>query len=181
MTSFKHFFVTSLLVGCFIYSTANAADEPVAPCSYWQKVGSKAGLAFTNMTTGILEVPKSMAKTTNDSNVFYGLTGGLFKGFLNGIGRLTVGTLDLATLPIPTKPVVYPLHVWDDFNIDTSYNDIMRFDFCPPVVAEPVAVAPLVEPVAKPAPVAPRLPIDAASPQQINRQLDTLFKNRMQK
>lgn len=181
MTSFKHFFVTFLLAGCFIYPMAGQADNHAPSCSYMQKVGSKTGLAFANMTTGILEVPKSIAKTSNDSNIFFGLTGGLLKGFFNGVGRLSVGTFDLATAWLPTKPIANPLYVWDDYKMDTSYNDLLAFDNCEAVDVESDSME--VPAVASPAVVvAPRLPpVQAATPQQTNQKIDTIFRKQMMK
>lgn len=182
----KRFFVYFLLAGCVAYPVVSAADSANKCSSYAEKVVNKAGLAFLNLSTGLLEVPKSMVKTTNDSNVFYGITGGLFKGLVNTMGRMAVGTLDVMTLLIPTKPVVYPLHVWDNFDLDTSYGDIVRFDFCQPGAGAATASVPAsTEAAIKPAPLVvpavPAVPELKANQQQINPKLDTLFKHQMMK
>ncbi|MDD5275766.1 MAG: exosortase system-associated protein, TIGR04073 family [Methylovulum sp.] len=177
MNKYNRFFVTLLFTGLIgSYATISQAE-----CSYGQKIGEKALRTLTNMGTNILELPKNVINVTNESNIFYGLTGGGFKGLLNMVGRMSVGLADLISLPIPTKPVAYPLYIWDDFDIDTTYNGVFRLDTCPEV--EPVAETPVVQPVSAPV-VAPRAPIvDDATPynQQTNRQLDTLFKKRMMK
>lgn len=182
MNKYNRFFVTLLVTGLIGgYAPISQADLSQTHCSYGQKISEKALRTLTNMTTNILELPKNMINTTNDSNIFYGLTGGGFKGLLNMVGRMSVGVADLVSLPIPTKPVAYPLYIWDDFDIDTSYNDVFRLDTCPK--AEAVVAAPMVQPVIVPA-VAPSTPVIDRSNQynqQTNRKLDSLFKKQMMK
>lgn len=146
--------------------------------SYGDKVSNKALNAVSNITTGILEVPKNTINTTNDSNIFYGITGGLFKGLLNTWGRMSVGISDLLTVLIPTKPVAYPLNVWDDVKTDTTYGNIMELDL--PQKKQAVVIEAPSKPVAvaKPA-VAPRLPVVDGS--QTNKKIDTFFKKEMMK
>jgi putative exosortase-associated protein (TIGR04073 family) len=150
--------------------------------SYGGKVGNKALSAFANMTTSWLEIPKNMINTSNDSNVFYGIVGGLFKGVVVMAGRLGVGVADLVTFPLPTQPIAYPLYVWDDFDVDTTFGPAFRLDQSqeeePPVVQSPVA-----EPVVA-APVAPKpQPIDNSKQykQETNHKLDEMFKKEMKK
>ncbi len=96
--------------------------------SYGSKVGHKALSGFTNIITAVLEVPKNIINTTNQSNIAYGTVGGLAKGILNTAGRLSSGVADLITAPLPTKPIVQPSQIWDDFDVDTSYNKVFRLD-----------------------------------------------------
>lgn len=151
--------------------------------SYGSKVGNKALNSFANLTTGILEIPKNIINTTNKSNVFYGIAGGTFKGIFNMAGRLGVGIADLVTIPLPTKPVTYPLYVWDDFDVDTTFGPVFRLDQDPE--EEPIVQAPSPQPVvAAPAPVAPRPePIDNSKQynQETNQKLDAMFKKEMKK
>ncbi|WP_292433519.1 exosortase system-associated protein, TIGR04073 family [Methylobacter sp.] len=154
--------------------------------SYGSKVGHKALNAFANLTTSWLELPKNMINISNDSNPFYGIVGGVFKGVLNMAGRIAVGIGDLVTLPIPTQPVAYPLYIWDDFDADTSFGPAFRLDLSqeqeeePPVVQAPspklVVTAP---PVAAPKPE----PIDNSKQynQETNQKLDAMFKKEMKK
>lgn len=185
MISLIRFSIALLLAWFLAYvpmSVAETVSTATVPhCNYSSKINYKAESAANNLFTGFLEVPRSMINTTNDSNVFYGITGGLLKGSLNMVGRMLVGTFDLVTLPIPTKPVVTPTHVWDkdEFKRDTSYGDFMNFDYCPPV--EPTPVVPQPQPVAESVPVAPRLPEVEADPRQANRQIDAIFKQQMMK
>jgi putative exosortase-associated protein (TIGR04073 family) len=104
------------------------ADDPEQPRSYGEKVGLKTFNAFANLTTGWLEIPKNIINTTNQSNFFYGVSGGLLKGIVNTLGRVGVGVTDLITAPIPTKPIARPARVWDNFDVDTTYGDVFRLD-----------------------------------------------------
>ncbi len=77
-----------VLTGCLILNAHSAlADEP----SYGSQVGHKALNGFANITTAVLEIPKNIINTTNDSNIAWGFVGGLTKGILNTGGRIVVG------------------------------------------------------------------------------------------
>jgi putative exosortase-associated protein (TIGR04073 family) len=94
--------------------------------SYQRDVLDKAGNGFANLSTGLLEIPKNVINTSNDSNIVYGVVGGMLKGSVNMVGRMGVGLVDLVTAPIPTKPIVYPALIWDDFDADTQYGESFR-------------------------------------------------------
>ncbi len=94
--------------------------------SYGAEVGHKALNGFANITTSFLEIPKNIINTINDSNFAYGVAGGAGKGILNTLGRMMTGMTDLITAPIPTKPIVAPAYVWNDFDADTTYGEIFR-------------------------------------------------------
>ncbi len=119
----KYFF-RILLAGLFFSLPLSvlADDEE----SYGSQVGHKALNGFANMTTAILEIPKNIINTTNQSNIAYGAVGGLAKGILNTVGRITGGLADFITAPIPTKPFIRPSYVWDDFDKDTTYGEVFR-------------------------------------------------------
>lgn len=104
-------------------STAPHAEEHG---TYERGVLEKAGNGFANLTTGALEIPKNMINVTNESNLVYGVFGGMAKGMLNMAGRMGVGLVDLITAPIPTQPIVHPVLVWDDFDVDTQYGKVFR-------------------------------------------------------
>ncbi|WP_031437738.1 exosortase system-associated protein, TIGR04073 family [Methylobacter tundripaludum] len=151
--------------------------------SYGSKVGNKALNAFANLTTSVLEIPKNIINTTNKSNVFYGIVGGVFKGMVNMGGRIGVGIADLVTIPLPTRPIAQPLYIWDNFDVDTTYGPVFRLDQSE---EEPVVVqAPSPKPaVAAPAVVAPRPEaIDNSKQynQETNQKLDAIFKKEMKK
>jgi len=171
--------------------TTNAAmlDEiqSQAPCSYGQRINEKALRTVANLTFAPAEIPKNIINTTNDGNIFYGVVGGFLKGTINTIGRIGTGVVDLITLPIPTKPVAYPLYVWEDFEKDTSYGSMLRSDSCPykddMVIASPDPAA-----AAKKAPaggvIVPYRQVIDGGPtynNQTNRKLDGVFKQQMMK
>jgi len=107
------------------FSSVSIAEES----SYGEKIGQKTLRGLSNATLGILEVPKGIIKTTNDSNLLYGVTAGTFLGLINTLGRTGVGALDLITFPLPTKPVVQPVHPWQSYlTLPTSYDAIFDLD-----------------------------------------------------
>jgi putative exosortase-associated protein (TIGR04073 family) len=166
------------------YTPVIQADEMQQQTSYGEIVGNKALNAFANMSTGWLEVPKNIINTMNQSNFFYGVFGGFLKGLVNTLGRTGAGLADFLTIPIPTRPIVYPLYIWDDFDIDTSYGEVFRLDVTQKI-DQPVPQTPV---VTQPVPVAVATPPEAAVvdrsdlyTQDTNKKLDTLFKKEMQK
>ncbi len=164
-----------------IAETENNLQSQVQ-CSYGQKINEKALRTIANLNFSLLEIPKNIINTTNDSNIFFGLTGGLFKGVLNTVGRMGTSLVDLLTLPIPTKPIAYPLYSWDDYYQDTSYGDLFRSDNCP---SDTVFATPDVSKV-KPRPVVavpPRQELENTGNynDHTNRKLDTIFKREMMK
>jgi putative exosortase-associated protein (TIGR04073 family) len=115
---------------CFadMYETAENTtytDSTELP-SYGKVVGTKTLSGLTNLTLGWIEIPKNIINTTNESNIFFGIFGGGFKGLVNTAGRLGVGLADLLTFPLPTKPIANPIYVWDNFDVDTQYGDVFR-------------------------------------------------------
>jgi putative exosortase-associated protein (TIGR04073 family) len=152
--------------------------------SYGAKVGNKVLNAFANLSTGVLEIPKNIINTTNKSNVFYGVVGGLFKGLVHTAGRLAVGVADLVTIPLPTLPIARPAYIWEDFDVDTTYGPVFqleRVSEAEPVQVQAPAPAPI---VAAPAvTVVKPEPIDNTKQynQETNQKLDTMFKKEMMK
>jgi putative exosortase-associated protein (TIGR04073 family) len=144
--------------------------------SYGSEVGAKTLNGFANMLTGPLEIPKNIINTSNQGNVFYGIFGGGFKGIVHTAGRLAVGLTDLITFPLPTKPIAYPLYIWDDFDVDTIYGDVFRLQE-PQEITQPEV---LVEPPPQPAAVPP-VAYPPPSSQDTNKKLDMIFKKEMMK
>ena len=199
MRKFSRFFVSLLFLGLVAayapmtqaemqqQGYGNQASAPVNSTqhrSYGSKVGNKALNAFANLTTSVLEIPKNIINTTNKSNIIYGAVGGLFKGLVNTAGRIGVGVADLVTLPLPTKPIAYPVYIWDDFDVDTTYGPVFRLDESRKTESSAVQV-PSTEPVvAAPAVVTPKAAVVDRSEQygqETNRKLDTIFKKEMMK
>ncbi len=107
-------------------STATLADEHK---SYGERFGHKVVNGISNMALSVLEIPKNIINTTNQSNIFYGLTGGLAKGIINTVGRTAAGATDLVTSPLPTKQFVEPAYPWQDyFEKDTTYGKVFNMD-----------------------------------------------------
>ncbi|MEQ1638872.1 MAG: exosortase system-associated protein, TIGR04073 family [Methylococcales bacterium] len=105
-----------------------AADAPapahrtVKQKSYGAQVGEKSLNGITNIGTAWLEIPKNVVKTTKETNIIYGMIGGLGMGVFNTLGRLGTGVFDLVSAPIPTDPLVSPVRAWDDFDTKTAYG-----------------------------------------------------------
>ena len=113
-------FITALLGST---SIANA-QQPTE--NYGDTVARKVSSGFANLTLSVLEVPKNIIIVSNQTNVLFGLAGGLVLGGVDLLGRTGVGILDLVTAPLPTQPIVFPLYVWEDFNKSTAYGPIFR-------------------------------------------------------
>jgi putative exosortase-associated protein (TIGR04073 family) len=99
--------------------------------TYNDKIARKAVNGLINIPTAPLEIPKSMIKNTNaeGSNIFFGLVGGTIEGSLNAAFRAATGAIDLVTFLVPTKAIVQPQYVWDDFyETRTMYGDVFRLD-----------------------------------------------------
>ena len=151
--------------------------------SYGQKVGNKALNAFANLTTSPLEMPKNIINTMNQSNFFYGVFGGFIKGLVNTLGRTGCGIADFITLPLPTQPIAYPVYIWNDFDVDTTYGEVFRLDNTQKT-DQPVAEAPAVQPAPTPVSTPPKAAmIDRSNQynQETNRKLDMLLSKEMQK
>jgi putative exosortase-associated protein (TIGR04073 family) len=157
---------------------------------YRSQVGDKALNGTANIFTGVLELPKGIINQVNynysgnfnnaynnntDDNIVYGVIGGVISGALNATGRIMTGVTDLVTAPLPTKPIIQPRYVWDDFDQKNTYGQVFR-----------LVDNPKIEPYAAPAP----RPVAAISPvedqteqysQQTNQNLDTMFRKEMQK
>ncbi|MDF1582102.1 MAG: exosortase system-associated protein, TIGR04073 family [Methyloprofundus sp.] len=123
---FNKTILLALLASTFLsFSSLSIAEE-----SYGEKIGDKALRGLTNFSLSFLEIPKNMIIVTNDTNLIYGLTGGIGLGVLNTLGRLSIGTLDLITFPLPTKPIVQPIHPWNNYlEVNTAYGDLFATDF----------------------------------------------------
>jgi putative exosortase-associated protein (TIGR04073 family) len=148
MNTLHRFFVTGLLAGVSLIYTSTASAESMyyqpqdqqdsqqdqeqpQERSYGSKIGKKALNGVTNLHTAPLEIPKSIINNTNaeGSNIFFGFVGGVLEGTLNTAFRATIGAIDLATFLIPTKAIIQPQYVWDDFYATkTTYGDMFRLD-----------------------------------------------------
>lgn len=103
-------------------------ESVVAGESYGAKVGRKLGIGLANIVTCWLEIPRNTINTYNQTNFWFGVSGGVIKGLVNTGGRAFTGTLDVVTFYVPTKPVPQPALVWEDFDADTRYGEAFRLD-----------------------------------------------------
>ncbi|MEQ1545075.1 MAG: exosortase system-associated protein, TIGR04073 family [Methyloglobulus sp.] len=157
---------------------------------YRSQVGDKALNGVANIFTGPLELPKNIINQVNynysnsysnsfgenpDDNIVYGVIGGVISGALNATGRIMTGVTDLVTAPLPTKPIIQPRYVWDDFDKKNTYGQVFRLVDNPKI--EPY-VAPAPRPVAAISPVQDQT---EQYSQQTNQNLDTMFRKEMQK
>jgi putative exosortase-associated protein (TIGR04073 family) len=155
----------------------NEMRESMEGERYRRQVGEKALFGAANIVTSPLEIPKNIINLTNepDSNIFFGIFGGIIRGSLDVAGRVTNGVADLVTAPLPTKRVVEPRLVWDDFDRYDTYGPVFRLVDNPRI--EPYVAPP-------PRPIAVSAPIDDQTnrySQETNRNLDTMFQNEMRK
>ncbi len=111
-----------------VHANESVTNHNVKKRSYGQIVGRKAATGFANIGVSILEIPKNIINTSNESNILFGLTGGTLKGFINMFGRLSVGIIDTTTMLLPTKPIIDPGYPWQDFYTDTHYGPMFVFD-----------------------------------------------------
>lgn len=120
----------ALIIGVLMSSTypSFAADRTVPAVSrvnqksYGAQVGEKGLNGLTNIGTAWLEIPKNVVKTTQETNILYGMIGGLGAGVFNTLGRLSTGLFDLVSAPIPTDPLVNPVRAWEKFDTSTTYG-----------------------------------------------------------
>ncbi|HUL11180.1 MAG TPA: exosortase system-associated protein, TIGR04073 family [Methylococcaceae bacterium] len=98
------------------------SQSEAASGDYGTEVGMKFGSALSNLALGWLEIPKTVLATTNQVNLGLGLSGGVVKGILHGIGRTLTGAVDMLTFPLPTQPIAEPQFVWQNFDEETHYN-----------------------------------------------------------
>jgi len=118
------FLFVLLISGLLSLSSAVQAQQPIE--SYGDSVNRKLSSGLANLTLSVLEVPKNIIIVSNQTNVLFGLAGGIVLGGVDLLGRTGVGILDLVTAPLATQPIVFPLYVWDDFNKSTVYGPIFR-------------------------------------------------------
>ena len=111
-----------MLVGALLAMTPYAANAS----SYPAKMGVKLGNGVVNAVTGLGEIPKNIMIGNKSDGPAYAATAGVMTGFLHTLGRTFCGATDLVTFMIPTKPIVRPNFIWQDFNKETSYSSIWK-------------------------------------------------------
>jgi len=122
--TYKNTLFISILASLLIFSPISYAEK-----SYGEKIAEKTTRGLSNLSLSLIEVPKGIIKTSNDTNAIYGFTGGLFLGMINTLGRSGVGALELITFPLATKPIVQPVHPWQEYlTLHTSYHNLFDLD-----------------------------------------------------
>jgi putative exosortase-associated protein (TIGR04073 family) len=119
--------IAALLV-CLATGSASVchAEERYGSRSYTGTVGEKFGIGFSNAATGWVEIPKTMYVSSLQEGLASGLTLGFFKGIVNTLGRTFMGVADMTTFMIPTKPMITPPVIWQDFDQGTSYSSTWK-------------------------------------------------------
>ncbi len=89
--------------------------------SYPAIIAGKLGIGLINTVTGIIEIPKSMMVESAKEGIGMGMTLGFVQGMTNMMGRTLVGMVDVVSFPIPTKPMITPPVIFQDFGQETTY------------------------------------------------------------
>jgi len=99
----------------------------VAASSYPARMGAKLGNGIANAITGIAEIPRTISVANRKEGPAYAATAGFMTGLVHMLGRTMMGALDIATFMIPTKPIVKPDYVWQNFSTETTYRSTWEF------------------------------------------------------
>lgn len=113
----------ALIITAFMLSTSFEA----AASGYPARLGAKLGNGIANAVTGIAEIPRTIGATNRLEGPAYAATAGFITGVVHMLGRTMCGALDIATFMIPTKPIVKPDYVWQDFSTETTYRSTWEF------------------------------------------------------
>ncbi|MCX7082543.1 MAG: exosortase system-associated protein, TIGR04073 family [Methylococcales bacterium] len=98
------------------------SQEMAGTSTYPDRMGIKLGNSMANMLTGIGEIPKGIINGNRKHGATYAATAGLMTGMVHMMGRTLCGAADLVTFMIPTKPMISPEFVWQNFKKDTGYK-----------------------------------------------------------
>ncbi|MDD5272151.1 MAG: exosortase system-associated protein, TIGR04073 family [Methylovulum sp.] len=90
--------------------------------SYPARFGGKFGNGLANAVTGVAEIPKTIIITRRKQGWAYAATAGFFTGMVYMVARTLNGAYDMATFVIPTKPIVTPDYIWQNFDQETSFR-----------------------------------------------------------
>lgn len=106
---------TLLIVTLLVSFNASASSYPA-------RFGAKFGNGLANAVTGVGELPKTIMITNRRDGMAYAATAGFFTGIVYMMARTLNGVYDLATFIIPTKPIVTPDYIWQDFDKETTFR-----------------------------------------------------------
>jgi len=108
---------------CLICLSSFSAYAEESGISYPAKVGGKFLIGMMNATTGIVELPKTIMTESSNEGIAMGMSVGVIKGMTNMLGRSFLGMMDVVSFPIPTKPLITPPVVFQDFDQETTYGN----------------------------------------------------------
>lgn len=108
----------ALIVAVLLFSLAYNAEASTYPA----RLGAKLGNGVANVATGFIEIPRTIRVANREDGPAYAATAGLMTGIVHMIGRTLCGAYDLATFVIPTRPIVNPDYVWQDWDKETTYR-----------------------------------------------------------
>ncbi len=111
----KPIFIIPILI--IVSNTANAQET-----SHPEKVATKLTAGLANVSTSFVQLPKTIAISSQVNGIAYGVTAGFMTGILHILGRTLSGAFDLATFIIPTQSMVQPEFIWNDLGKETSYT-----------------------------------------------------------
>ncbi|MBN1587436.1 MAG: exosortase system-associated protein, TIGR04073 family [Candidatus Omnitrophica bacterium] len=81
-----------------------------------QSAGTKFTRGVVNMVTSIVEIPRNIHNTTEETSMLAGWTWGAVKGLGWGVIRALAGVYDVVTFPFPIpedyRPILEPEFVW---------------------------------------------------------------------
>jgi putative exosortase-associated protein (TIGR04073 family) len=140
------------------FTNPTPAPNPNAPpLDYGDAVKLKLGSGLSNLTMGLVEVPKNIILTSNQVNLLFGWTGGVIKGTAHALGRTLSGIVDLFTAPLGNRPIPNPPFPWDNWYTDTTYGPFFPIDRKKPapIAGRTAPAAPMSRPLPPPPPRAP--------------------------
>jgi putative exosortase-associated protein (TIGR04073 family) len=114
----KNTFKSLLILSALFFFSPQAAMAH----DYVEGVGDKLAHGIANTVTGIGEIPKNIIIETNEKGLAYGIPVGFFTGLVHGVGRTLTGVVDLVTFVIPTKPIIEPDFIWENWDKKTHYK-----------------------------------------------------------
>jgi putative exosortase-associated protein (TIGR04073 family) len=109
------------LAAGFIAFCSPSPQAEESGISYPARIGGKLGIGLINTATGIIEIPKSMMVVSAEEGIGMGMSLGFVNGMTNMLGRTLTGMVDVVSFPIPTKPMITPAVVFQDFSQETTY------------------------------------------------------------
>ena len=105
-----------------LFSLCFITPYDAAASTYPARMGLKLGNGLANAVTGVAEIPKTIMVSNRAHGPAYAASAGFVTGLFNMLGRTLGGALDIATFMIPTKPIVQPDFIWQNFNKETTYR-----------------------------------------------------------